>query len=130
MGTQQLLLIVVGTVLIGIMIAVGLFMFRDQSANTNRDSISNDLVHCASKAQLYKRKPQAQGGGGGSFVGFRLETVFADLRNANATYSLGTVSQDVMSIIGVGNEIGYDNATRVKVVIDVTADSTSVNEVN
>jgi len=37
MGSQQLLLIVVGLVIIGVMIAVGMTMFQDQATSTNRD---------------------------------------------------------------------------------------------
>ena len=61
MGTQQLLLIVVGVVIVGIMIAVGIFMFRDQAAATNRDSLSNDLVALATAAQKYYRRPSTFG---------------------------------------------------------------------
>ena len=73
MGQQQLLLIILGTIIVGIAVAVGITMFNDQAAATNRDEVSNDLVHYASAAQSYYRRPRILGGGGGSFTGMSIK---------------------------------------------------------
>lgn len=127
MGSQQLLLIVVGVVLIGIMIAVGLFMFRDQAAATNRDSVANDLVQLAAAAQKYYRRPAILGGGQGSFGGLTMARLTTKPLNANGTYLLtpspvppGAAS---VTITGTGKEVGNDGTASVKLTMTVMADS-------
>jgi hypothetical protein len=127
MGSQQLLLIVVGVVIVGIMIAVGLFMFRDQAAATSRDSISNDLVALATSAQKYHRRPATFGGGGNSFSGLTFDKLSTKSSNANGAYSLSPdpvpPGQTSITIIGIGNEKGDDGATPIKLTMTVMADS-------
>jgi hypothetical protein len=127
MGTQQLLMIVIGVIIVGIMIAVGMFMFRDQAAAVSRDSISNDLVALATAAQKYYRRPSAFGGGGNSFSGLSMSKMTTKSKNANGDYVLspplvpaGTTS---ITITGTGLELGNDNATPVKLTMTVMADS-------
>jgi hypothetical protein len=130
-GSQQLLLIVVGTLVVGMMVIIGITLFVDHAAATNRDEISNDLIHAASIAQAYHRRPLIMGGGGGSFVGFDLRTVFRELQNMNGHYSVfGTPTDSTIVIEGLGTQPGYDNAQLVKVSIRVYPSRTEVNEVN
>jgi len=134
MGTQQLLLIVVGVVLVGIMIAVGLFMFRDQAAATNRDALTNDLTHLASAAQQYYRRPAIFGGGQRRFTGLTLSKLTTKPINANGTYSLSPdpISGTPVSvqITGIGRETGTDGTNKVKVVVLVFPDSVYVDDSN
>jgi hypothetical protein len=127
MGSQQLLLLIVGTLMIGLIISVGINMFGDNAASSNRDAVANDLAALASRAQAYQRKPQCLGGGGGSFQGF---TLLNSSRNANGTYSVPVATSAMITIEGIGNEIGFDQATNVKVTVTVAADTISVAEVN
>ncbi|MEK9138591.1 MAG: hypothetical protein AAB393_15820 [Bacteroidota bacterium] len=127
MGSQQLLLIAVGVVLVGIMIAIGLFMFRDQAAATNRDSLSSDLVQLAAAAQKYYRRPAMLGGGQSSFGGLTMAKLTSKPSNANGIYVLspnpvppGTTS---VTVTGTGKELGNDGATLVKLTMTVMADS-------
>jgi len=127
MGTQQILLIAVGVVIIGIMIAVGLFMFRDQAAATARDSISNDLVALATAAQKYYRRPETFGGGGNTWKGLTMYKLTTKPYNANGSYLLtpdpvpGTAT--FITITGIGTELGTDEQQPVKLTMTVMADS-------
>ncbi len=127
MGTQQLLVVVVGVVIVGIMIAVGLFMFRDQAAATARDSISNDLVAFAPASQKYFRRPATFGGGGNSFGGLTMSKLATRSTNANGEYTLDPdpvpATATSVTIVGIGNETGNDNMTPVKLTMTVMADS-------
>ena len=127
MGTQQLLLIIVGVVVVGIMIVVGIFMFRDQAAATNRDALSNDLVHLASGAQKYYRRPPVLGGGGSSFEGLTMSKITSKQRNANGLYALSPdptpAGQSSVIITGTGTENGNDGTNPVLVTMTVLADS-------
>jgi hypothetical protein len=127
MGTQQLLIIILGVVLIGIAIAVGIYLFQDQSAATNRDELSNDLVHLAARAQKYYRTPAVVGGGSSSFAGMTMAQLTGRPSNANGTYTLspdpvpgGATS---VTITGTGTETGNDGSTPVEIEMTVWADS-------
>lgn len=131
MGSQQLLLIIVGMLVVGIIITVGISLFVDHASATNRDAVANDLVHAASAAQGYHRRPQILGGGGGSFIGFDLRTAIKDLQNMNGKYTVfGAPTDSVVIIEGLGTQPGYDNMLPVKVSIRVYPSRTEVNEVN
>lgn len=123
MGTQQLLMVVIGVILVGIMIAVGLFMFRDQSAATNRDEISNDLVYLSSQAQKYYRRPTILGGGNNSFATLTIDKLTSRPSNANGSYSVVDPMQNQVTIVGVGLETGNDGANPVQITVTVWADS-------
>ncbi len=140
MGQQQLLLIVLGIIIVGIAIAVGVTMFQSSAVDTNRQAMIGDLANLAAKAQRFYRTPSALGGGSQSFNGFYLSPV--DTGNANGSYSVtatrpsGTsyvsgsttaISSDVDSIyiVGCGKEIGDDGSNKVKAYVTVTA--TSIN---
>jgi len=130
-GSQQLLLIILGMIIVGIMVIVGISLFNDHASATNRDAVANDLVHASSMAQMYRKKPMSQGGGGGSFVGFDLRTAIKQLRNTNGVYAVtGSVTDSLIIIEGTGTQPGYDNALPVKVSIRVFGFRTEVNEVN
>jgi hypothetical protein len=127
MGTQQLLIIVLGMVLISIAVVVGIFVFQDQSAATNRDELSNDLVHLAARAQKYYRTPSVIGGGSNSFGGMTMAQLTSRPSNANGTYALspepvpgGTSS---VTLTGTGTETGNDGTTPVEIEMTVWADS-------
>ena len=65
MGQQQLLLIILGVIIVGIAIAVGLSLFSAQSIQANKDAIINDLNNLAANAYQYRIRPTTMGGGGG-----------------------------------------------------------------
>src|SRR5512139_2307107 len=97
MGQQQLLLIILGVIVVGIAVAVGITMFNDSAVSANRDAVTNDLVNLASRAQQYYRRPTALGGGGGSFAnltaaaGMRLLTKTSNsgfMVNGNGSYTI------------------------------------------
>ncbi len=127
MGSQQLLLIVVAMVLIGISVAIGVWMFIDQGTSTNRDALSNDLVQFAAQAQKYYRKPSTLGGGNNSFGGLTLSRVTSKPTNANGTYELSPdpapSTATSVSITGTGIEVGLDGTNPVEVTMTVWADS-------
>lgn len=134
MGSQQLLLIVVGVVLIGIMIAVGMSMFKDQAASTNRDSISNDLAHFAVQAQKYYRKPALTGGGDYSFNGLAFHHLAKKATNTNGSYVLSpdpaSPSDNFVTITGAGYNTGNDGSTPVQLQATVLPDSTYIETLN
>jgi len=130
MGQQQFLIIVLMVVILGIAFTVGFTLFRDQASASNRDSIENDLVHFASGAQAYYRRPTMLGGGGRSFDGFTLSSLTSKTTNPNGTYSVvGTPQGDGPVVLrGVGLELGNDGVGHVQVDIHVFPDSVVVDQ--
>lgn len=118
MGQQQLLLIILGVIVVGIAVAVGITMFSDNAVSANRDAVSNDLVNLAARAQQFYRRPQALGGGGNSFLlltaddtGLKKLTNMALGKNANGVYSISAAGTDNdVKIQGVGTENGENGA--------------------
>lgn len=136
MGQQQLLLIILGVIIVGIAVAVGITMFQDSAVSANRDAVTNDLVNLGARSQQYYRRPTSLGGGGNSFVGLTADAAgFAKLSsqptNANGAYVIktaGTATQLVLS--GTGNEDGNDGTNKVKVEALITSDSIGISVVN
>ena len=127
MGQQQLLLIVLGVIIVGIAVVVGINVFTASSTSSNRDAVISDLTNLASMAQTYYRKPTALGGGNNTFTGW---TVPAQLdTTGNGTYS-ATVAAQSVTLVGVGNQTGNDGTAKVKVTMVVGPNvitSTTVN---
>jgi hypothetical protein len=124
MGQQQLLLIVLGVIIVGIAVVVGINIFSASSANANRDAVVSDLTNLGAMAQQYYRKPTAMGGGGNSFVGFVVANIPVPLRsNANGTYAIQTAgTANAIVFRGTGKEKGTDG-NLIQVDMTVYADS-------
>jgi hypothetical protein len=133
MGQQQLLLIILGVIVVGIAVAVGITMFSDSSISANRDALASDLVNLASRAQQFYRRPVSLGGGGNDFSKLTAITQLTNNpTNANGTYTLvsasgaGTSAKAV--IHGVGTE--FYNGVLVAVQVDVFPTRDSVYTMN
>lgn len=136
MGQQQLLLIVLGVIIVGIAVVVGINLFNSSSKDAGRDQVISQLTNLASKAQQYFKKPQSLGGGENKFVGFKLGTtdatssignfdVFAGSTAPSAldAVSFAGVSADqdtVVFLVGSGTDKGNDDTNPVKAYTMVT----------
>ncbi len=136
MGQQQLLLIILGVIVVGIAVAVGITMFNDSAVSANRDAVTGDLLNLASRAQQYYRRPVALGGGGRSFVslatgapGIKLisKTTGASMVNGNGSYAITASAATQITLTGTGTETGINGTSKVLVTMDVWADSAKVN---
>ena len=120
MGQQQLLLIVLGVIIVGIAVVVGINVFTASSVEANRNAIIGDATNLAAMAQQYYRKPTALGGGNQSFTGW---TVPASLvATANGSYTAAVADQAV-TLTCTGTEIGDDGSSVVSVTMVVAPDS-------
>ena len=73
MGQQQLLLLVLGIVIVGLAVVVGIQAFGENQKKANSDALVNDGVRIASDAQAWILKPAAFGGGAGTDVDLDLD---------------------------------------------------------
>ena len=136
MGQQQLLLIILGVIVVGIAVAVGITMFQDNAVSANRDAVTNDLVNLASRAQQFYRRPTALGGGGNSFVGLTADAagrakLTSKASNANGAYVIsaaGTLT--TVAIQGTGIEKGNNGTGVIDMTMNVLSDSSYITITN
>ena len=117
MGTQQLLLLVVALIIVGAAIVIGIKLFGANAVLANRDSLSAELNTLASVAMQHYKKPLEFGGGSNSFNNWQIPN------NLDSTvygiYSASPSGQ-VLTITGVGTELGKDGENYVKLVATIT----------
>ncbi len=124
MGQQQLLLILLGILVVGVAIIVGINYFRANAIEAKRNNVTNELVNLASIAQQYYMKPKALGGGARSFLGWSIPQEL--LVTSNGSYK-ATVTKDSVILIGTGNEVVTNNdSVRVKMSVAPTTFKTTV----
>ncbi len=70
MGQQQLLLIILGVIIVGVAITIGITMFGSSSVESNKDALINDLQNLAAGASQFRSRPVTLGGGSGKYTGY------------------------------------------------------------
>ncbi|MHB1686346.1 MAG: hypothetical protein ACYCVH_03100 [Ignavibacteriaceae bacterium] len=100
MGQQQLLLIVLGVIIVGIAIVVGINLFNANAVSSNRDAVIADLNNLAAQAHQYYIRPTSMGGGGNSFTGWDI-TKTGLTSTPNGTYT-ASIAPAQVTITGVG----------------------------
>ncbi|TFB14021.1 hypothetical protein E3V33_00505 [Candidatus Marinimicrobia bacterium MT.SAG.4] len=107
MGQQQLLLIVLGTIIVGVAVVVGINMFTTGAINAERDALLQDVNNIASTAAAYWRKPAALGGGARDFSAVSDVVVFgADSSNANGSFVLSAAGVTSFTLTATGANEG------------------------
>ena len=129
MGQQQLLLLVLGIVIVGLAVVVGIQAFGENQKKSNSDAITNDVIRIASDAQAWALKPAAFGGGNGKFdtvglekLGYTLATNGAtagNYGNLNGGYSLGVTAVGTATTTGTISIVGCNTAQKNRVVATV-----------
>ena len=128
MGQQQLLLIVLGVIIVGIAVVVGINLFNANATNANRDGVISDLNNLGAMAQQFYKKPTSMGGGGNAFTGNgNTWAIPAGLDStANGTYS-ATVNATNVVVIGIGTEPGDGGTVQATATVSATAINVVVN---
>ena len=110
MGQQQLLLIVLGVIVVGIAVVVGINLFNASAEEANKDGIVSDCTNLGAMAQQYYKKPASMGGGANEFTGWTIPAGL--LATANGTYSAAPTATNVV-ITGTPLEYGWTIVTTV-----------------
>jgi hypothetical protein len=117
MGQQQILLIILSVIVVGVAIAVGINLFRANAIEQKRNEVINECTLLASEAQLYYRKPTALSGGGKSFVGWIVPNQY--ITTEAGSFSATVNSAEEVIITGIGNEVVTANDS-IEVKLTVT----------
>ena len=124
MGQQQLLLIVLGVIVVGIAVVVGINLFNANATLANRDGVISDLNNLGAMAQQHYKKPTSMGGGGNTFTGWSLANTGLD-STANGTYT-STVAAQSVTLVGTGTETGNDGSAPVQATATVSSTTITV----
>jgi hypothetical protein len=91
MGQQQLLLIVLGVIVVGIAVAAGMGLFSSNKESSIKDELVNQNLAIGAAAQQYFSKPTSMGGGNQSFLNFgQTQSPLGKMAfTTNGTYGVG-----------------------------------------
>ena len=113
MGQQQILLVIVGVIIVGLAIAIGISLFSAQSVSSNRDAMINDLNHLAMVAYQFRISLRSMGGGEGDFSTFVIPVQMKT--NNNGMYSVTNAQISSLTIKAVSVN---DASNTITVTID------------
>jgi hypothetical protein len=109
MGQQQLLLIILGVIIVGVAIAVGISMFSGQSIQSNKDAILSDLNNLGADAYQYRIRPASMGGGAGSYASYTDPSTKASSpwgpNNPDATYTIVGAAGATVTFLGTSKTV-------------------------
>ena len=103
MGQQQLLLVVLAVIIVGIAIAVSIQLFRSNAIESKRDILIEETTSLGLMALQYFKKPAELGGGSHSFIGWIIPSQM--IATANGNFVISTVDPDELVITGIGTEV-------------------------
>ena len=105
MGQQQLLLIVLGVIIVGIAIWAGIALFSAHAVAANKDAIITDLEDLEQDVAAYSMRQQILGGGGGSINGYSIKSSGPwGTGNPNATYTVQILAREAL-VIGTSKTV-------------------------
>ena len=107
MGQQQLLLVILVTIIVGIATVVAINVFGTAADEANRDAVRQDMLAAATQAQGLWARPTAMDGLGRSFEGFNdPRRLFSRGSDSEFTYSETTVQNEngTYTISGSGSD--------------------------
>ena len=125
MGQQQLLLLILAAVIVGVAITLGINMFAQNSAQANQEAVMQDILTIASRAQAWYRRPVAMGGGGRDWTadgGVTLAKLNFPSKNANGSYLLDADPNE-LTITGTGVEDGNQDGVELEIEAVISPDS-------
>ena len=119
MGQQQLLLVILVTILVGIATVVAINVFGTAAEQGNRDAVRQDLLTASAGAQAIWARPASLAGVGGNFADTQVSNrQFFRLLGIPGSF---TVEGETVSENEIGNENGTYALQRTQTGITITA---------
>ena len=118
MGQQQLLMVVLTMVLVGVAIIVGQTMFEANAINNTQSVLAHDLLFYASKARGYYWRPSYLGGAHKDFTNILNMNLFSGGENEDGYFYIVSASTDELVLEGVGKLVIGGDSIKVKVTVD------------
>lgn len=140
MGQQQLLLVILVTIVVGIATVVAIGTFGAAADSANIDAVRQDLAAMGAAAQGYFTKPRMMGGGSRAFDGITMnDMAFAGIieeeglgYNDNGTYEITSDAGQLLVITAyAASEIGYDrNSGPATFTAEITSQGVNISFVS
>lgn len=125
MGQQQLLLIVLGVIIVGIAIVVGINLFNANAEESTKDTMVSEGINLGAMMQQYYKKPIALGGGGNKFDGFNNGTSHklpaGLLDTPAADWVISSPTGTIHTFTGTPKDAGYAANWTVEVTVGFLA---------
>ncbi|MDZ7693671.1 MAG: hypothetical protein U5K69_21560 [Balneolaceae bacterium] len=109
MGQQQILIVILVTVIIALATIIAVDTMQESRKNANRDAMQQDILFIINEAQAYYLRSSIFQGGGGSFSGIEFSDISIGDSTANGTYSMNGNEQ---SLVVEGTGTSYDVSLR------------------
>lgn len=109
MGQQQLLLLILASVIVGLAVIAGIDAFEENQVRSNGDAMTTEVVGIASDFQAWALKPTQFGGGGGWSAFTAANVSFSDAGiDSTSTYTTSPyeVSDSPFSYCGLASGDG------------------------
>lgn len=111
MGQQQLLLVILVTILVGIATLVAFNVFGTAAEEANRDAVRQDIMAAAAQAQAIWTRPEMMDGAGQDFTNLTAATLLprlnipglfedGEVTNDNGSYTLAITDATTIVITG------------------------------
>ena len=116
MGQQQLLLVILGVIIVGLAISVGIMVFKGNAVESSRSAIINDLSYFAMRARQMYFKPRTLGGTEHDFTGVTLNMLTTLSENENGRYYIESAGRDSLILVGVGKIVVHADTIRIRMM--------------
>jgi len=113
MGQQQLLLVILVTIIVGIATVVAINVFGSSAANANRDAVRQDMLTAIANSEGFYLKPTMMGGGGAAYQNPGPPATVLTLQDLGISGILGVAGEDDDEVAVVRNENGEFELTAV-----------------
>lgn len=127
MGQQQLLIIVLSVILVGLATYGGPRMNEMYNQGSNRDQLIGNAYALVGFAESYAKRPVSQGGGGGSFSGLKLTSRLLSTPSGKITTSIAAAK---LTFTGTGVVKGKNGKSAVKVQCLYSKGKMKISELN
>lgn len=127
MGSQQLLLIALGVIVVGLMVLTGTSIMHAYLESSNREQIIAGMYDLGLMAQIYYKKLDTAGGGGGIYTGWKIPT---QLRNTPIGTFTANVQAARVNLRCNGKYTGRNGTSVVRVTARVDKSGIRITVVN
>jgi Tfp pilus assembly protein PilE len=94
MGQQQLLIVILVTIVVGIATFVAINTFQQAHDESAYDAVRQDILQAQAQSKAFYLKSISMGGGGGTFSEISLKHLLLTDYNENANYEIDETSVD------------------------------------
>lgn len=123
MGTQQMFLLVVAALIVGLALVAGIDQFAVGAQGASQDMLRNEASRVAKHAQAWFRRPIPYGGGARSFANFSLTSINYDSSKIAGVLSVSNRQQNTFRLTAQLHEV-----PNWSLVLEVYPDSVAATE--